>query len=105
MRVLYDSTDEEPDTNIPDVFHIHQSFNTASKFNVTGLYAMLYYFTGYFTVESDTFFRDMLYNPVHTECQERECELRRKLLLYHKCVGSCLCIQIFKYFHCKQGTE
>ena len=71
VHVLYDSTDDESDTNIPDVFHIHQIFNTASKFNVIGLYTMLYYFT----VESGTFFRDMLYNPIHNECQERECEL------------------------------
>jgi len=105
VRVLFDSTDDEPDTDIPDVFHIHQSFNTASKFNVMGLNAMLCYFTVYFTVENGTFFRDMSYNPVHNECQEKEFELRRKLLLYHKCVRSCLCIQIFKYFHCKQGTE
>jgi hypothetical protein len=61
--------------NIPDVFHIHQSFNAAPKFNVIGLNAMLYYFTVSFTVESGTFFRDMLYNPVHNECQEREFEL------------------------------
>jgi hypothetical protein len=62
------------------------SFNTASKFNVTGLNAMFCYWPVYFTVESGTFFRDMSYNPVHNECQEREFELERKLLLYHKCV-------------------
>jgi hypothetical protein len=67
---LYDSIDDEPYIDIPVVFHIHQSFNTASELNVIGLYAMLYYFAVYLTVESSTFFCDM-YNPVHNECQER----------------------------------
>lgn len=57
--------------NNPVVFHVHHSFNTASKFNVIGLYAMHYYFAVYFIVKSGTFFRDMLYNPVRNECQER----------------------------------
>jgi hypothetical protein len=72
---LFGSTDDERDTNIPDIFHIHQSVNTASEFNVIGLNTMLYYFKVYITFESGTFFRDMFCSPVHNECQEREFEL------------------------------